>query len=714
MDIEFSKIKKSQIFNDDFDPFLKNNKINFKHRDGIAVIYAPNGVGKSSLSKVLSSEANTEMSVVYDGVRYTSTDCDIFHVISDQNARNIIKGELQEFLLGDNIAKEYELKRKLDVSFADIFTNMKDIFKNLHKIAKQTDEKIAWLPDYTAGLVRKIAKSGSSFKDVEIGLYLDVINELSAEDIKEHSPEKMDFLRSSGVIINTILGIGDIPHEKSFGRIEENSDAIGILKKYAHKQDCVVCDNSIDTSLLIGKKQEDRDSTIRGLSTEAKAILDSVISRVDYRSDPFEIRQILIHALSDDDASLLEALQEELASYKTIFAQLVVEDLRESMVSGLAESYAEYQEMISSPLGFTGEDIRLIEMFIEKSLDRKLSLERRDNGTIALHLDSNEFLNVSRDELGLSAGEQNFISMAFELLKAQHVSSPVIVIDDPISSFDSIYKNKLVYAIVKFLERKKVILLTHNPEVLRLVDVQHGKGFNLFLLGNAAGQENGFVPVGEREKGMLVYVTKLLDLLRSSSTEPYVVDSKLFVYSLIPFMRGYAQFIGDGDLKNSLTNLMHGYLDSPVDLSSVYNEIFDKNISLGGDISVANILGLDIDNIDEILNKEEYPLFNRVLINNLTYLYLRMKTEKTLVSKYGIDTNKYCQLSDIIHKSFNLSTDEHLAYRLRLFSKKSLLNEFNHFDGNMNIFQPAIDISETTLKREYDEIIDILSEISGS
>ena len=37
-------------------------------------------------------------------------------------------------------------------------------------------------------------------------------------------------------------------------------------------------------------------------------------------------------------------------------------------------------------------------------------------------------------------------------------------------------------------------------------------------------------------------------------------------------------------------------------------------------------------------------------------------------------------------------------------SRKTLLNEFNHFEGNMNIFQPAIDITEAALQKEVADI----------
>lgn len=69
------------------------------------------------------------------------------------------------------------------------------------------------------------------------------------------------------------------------------------------------------------------------------------------------------------------------------------------------------------------------------------------------------------------------------------------MIDDPVSSFDSIYKNKVVYAIVKMLHHKKRIVLTHNTDLIRLLDGQYKRCFKLYLLNNTDGELNGFIPL---------------------------------------------------------------------------------------------------------------------------------------------------------------------------------------------------------------------------
>lgn len=69
------------------------------------------------------------------------------------------------------------------------------------------------------------------------------------------------------------------------------------------------------------------------------------------------------------------------------------------------------------------------------------------------------------------------------------------MLDDPISSFDSVYKNKIAFCIIKFLENKKQIILTHNMDLIRLLNVQLKDCFNLYILNNVDGGRNGFLPV---------------------------------------------------------------------------------------------------------------------------------------------------------------------------------------------------------------------------
>lgn len=115
----------------------------------------------------------------------------------------------------------------------------------------------------------------------------------------------------------------------------------------------------------------------------------------------------------------------------------------------------EYKKMINQKPDITEEDFLYIEQIINSNMNKKLQIIRDDKKNIKIVLEDRDFLGIEREKLPLSTGEQNFLSLTFEFLKAKNSDKPIIILDDPISSFDSIYKNKIAYAIVKILQNKK-------------------------------------------------------------------------------------------------------------------------------------------------------------------------------------------------------------------------------------------------------------------
>ncbi|MCD9521670.1 hypothetical protein GLP14_02300 [Photobacterium carnosum] len=82
-----------------------------------------------------------------------------------------------------------------------------------------------------------------------------------------------------------------------------------------------------------------------------------------------------------------------------------------------------------------------------------------------------------------------------------------------------------------------------------------------------------------------------------------------------------------------------------------------------------------------------------------------MNVEKVLVETYKINTKKHDMLSNIIFASFKGNEHKKVQHRVFFMSKKTLLNEFNHFEMDMNIFQPAIDITDKALNKEREQIL---------
>ena len=466
---------------------------------------------------------------------------------------------------------------------------------------------------------------------------------------------------------------------------------------------------------MLREKTEHRQVTFDALDGKTKEAIEYVIKLVP-NTDPFGIKECFLNLIASNNREQLNRVLNDVRTYKILYRKLIENEILQVINnSNLDNFYTEYQNIISEQPHINDEDYLYIEEIINTSMDKPLSVERKEDGRLHIFLSNEEFLEKSRDDLPLSTGEQNFLSLMFEFLKAKNSPCPIIVIDDPISSFDSIYKNRVVYAIVKMLHNKKRIVLTHNTDLIRLLDCQYKHCFKLYLFNNTDGGNNGFIPLQSKEEEMLINLKKLLSAFRNEVPR-CVRNQELFLISMIPFMRGYATIIKNEEqesLVECLTNVMHGYKTEQVDIADAYTKLFEKHQEYLPDfynVSVSDILCKSCN--ENILDDKQFPLLNRTLKHSFTYLFLRLKVEKVLVEKFNIDIVGKEQLGQIIAAAFPDENDStQRRNRVFLNSKKTLINEFNHFEGNLSIFQPAIDISDQMLEKEKNDILEFLNSL---
>lgn len=720
--LKFNSIENGEIFTRDFRPFAKNNEIAFPDcGEEIVAIYGPNGTGKTSLIKVLSGVKGTKVKFDYDGNSYTSG-ASVFHVINDQNNRNIIVGETKDFFLGDNIKREFELQKLLADARVSIVGDIVSKLKTNHNISAMSSPLLAFLTNVEiAEIVKDIVNNkskGAKFETETIITKFAAIP-LVHQDISEEQQAKLTFLKSDYSAKNSILlqiekvVKSAVVANPQVHEVEENTAAITILDRF-HKDQCIVCDTEdIDWSALLTAKTDNRTKVIEALDKEVQTLIQQIITLVP-ENDPFKIKTLLLDAVSAGDKSKIEALLADVATIKKMFERQVMNEMATVFQgSELPDKLIEYQKLLEEKPIITEEDMLYIEEIISNSMSKKLTLERDDKKNLRITLSNSEFLGKTREELPLSTGEQNFLSLTFEFLKAKNSPCPIVIIDDPISSFDSIYKNKVVYAIVKMLHHKKRIVLTHNTDLLRLLDSQYKRCYKLYLLNNTDGEENGFIALNSKEQEMLISLEKLLAAFRGAIFN-HIKDVNLFLISMIPFMRGYANIINDVTLTDRLTQLMHGYKNEKVDIAKAYIELFgnkDGKIPDSYEVSVPDILARTVDGVN-ILDNTQYPLLDKTLHHSFTYLFLRLLVEKKLVEKFSIDTNQHKQLGQIISVAYPDENDiNQIRNRIRLTSKKTLINEFNHFEGNLSIFQPAIDITDHALGKERTDVVTFVSSL---
>ena len=742
MKLIFKSIKNEEIFESDFQNLSENQgTIEFKHMHapgGLAVVYAPNGTGKSSFTKVVSSEKSTSnLSFVAEDENgnIITPENSAFHTIKDQINRNVIRGKETDYLVGAQIRREYELRDSITVDYTNAVNMLVGIYKNEYKVSKVGDYLLNYIQNIEGetyqkahSYIKSIVNSRNRGKDIELSEYVAFIrDDNNRPTIPEYDEAKRAWfikdINEKNSIIKQIVNIDftNAISNNEIIQIEKHDTAIGVLKQYAHLDSCVVCDkHDFNGEDILARKKADRIRIYESLDEKTRKILDLIIEEktlVD--DDPFEIKKVVSTFLACGDCEIVEGLKSEINNYYELLAKELVERLFHSFDNtDFFNHYDEYQALIQTQPTLDSEELMFIEDVINENIGKDITIERDDESkNYKLKLGSKYLLETDRSNLELSSGEQNFISLAFELLLARHSDKEYVVIDDPISSFDSIYKNKIAFCIIKFLEGKKQIVLTHNTDLIRLLDVQLNNCFNLYILNNSESGTNGFISVSDREKKLLINLHELVKFFQNKNNEldSAIIDRRLFLMSMIPFMRGYAHISLDQDDDfGTLSNIMHGYLQGSVDAALMYKKMFGYDFGASEIVSVDNVLNLNCEQLD-ILNENEYPLLANTLKQTLIYYHLRMLVEKQLVDLFNLDVTDE-MLSQIIQKAFRCHAEDQdfeIKRRFRVFftSRKTLLNEFNHFEGNMNIFQPAIDITYPALQKEINDILNKLEEV---
>ena len=737
MKLVFSSIKNGTIFDAQFQNLTPDvGTIEFKQMNpvgGIAVIYAPNGTGKSSLTKVLGSEATDVISFSATDDNGTTITPDAFHIILDQINRNVIRGKETDYLIGQQIRREYELRDKINNAFENAYSALSGMYKSEFKVSKVGDflltqigklQPINYRTAFT--YLRSIINNrfhGSNIDQTDFVTF--IRNDNNRPNLVELDAEKRAWIITDcserSKIVERILGLDyhSVVSNHETVQIERHDDAIGILKKYHSLDTCVVCDNhDFYGDALLSRKQDVRRRIYDGLDQNTKELLDKVVRDSSLSvSDPFDIKRIVSEFITDGEATELISLQANLKHYVSSIGMEMIDKLFHCFDgTSLFQDYDEYNELVATQPQLDSEELLFIEDIINENIGKDITIERDpESKNYKMKLGDKDLLGTDRDAMELSSGEQNFISLSFELLLARHSDKEYIVLDDPISSFDSVYKNKIAFCIIKFLEGKKQIVLTHNTDLIRLLDVQRNNCFNLYILNNVENGQNGFIPVKVQEKGLLINLHELVKFFQNKANiergdallAPAIRNRRQFLMAMVPFMRGYAHISLDPDDDyGTLSNIMHGYSTGSVDVIPIYKKLFGYDFGGSETISAEDILNIDCDTID-ILDDVQFPLLANTLKQSLVYYLLRMKVEKELVDAFGLITHEMDTLNQIIQKAFPRYRDNNEINRnLRVFftSRKTLLNEFNHFEGNMNIFQPAIDITLAALNKEIDDI----------
>ena len=246
MKIIFSAIKNSGIFEDDF-MHLSEEKVTIEFKrmqtaGGIAVIYAPNGTGKTSFANLLSTEVSNE-NIFFDAVdergNRIAPESGVFHVIQDQINRNVIRGETTDYLIGAQIRREYDLRNQINILFRNAYDDLASKYKSEFKVSKVKDyllDQISVLQHQTAyEYIRSIVNVRTHGKDINRAEFVTFVrnneNILNVVELKEEKKKFVITDLTKVKVIEKILSINpdEIIADQNVNLIEQHDDAIEIL-----------------------------------------------------------------------------------------------------------------------------------------------------------------------------------------------------------------------------------------------------------------------------------------------------------------------------------------------------------------------------------------------------------------------------------------------------------------------------------------------------
>lgn len=321
---------------------------------------------------------------------------------------------------------------------------------------------------------------------------------------------------------------------------------------------------------------------------------------------------------------------------------------------------------------------------------------------------------LKKDELmvSLSTGEKRALYLLYILFDLERIRQQasagggqfLIIADDIADSFD--YKNK--YAIIEYLNDLAntngidLLMLTHNFDFYRTIKMRLGVSrSNCFI---AQRDEEGVVSMSvfryQKDFFKQVIIAEIKD--GNITTD----EKKKLLFSSIPFYRNLCEYSGKEDAYLKLTCFLH-LKTNPIDTVSV--NISDLWNIINPFLDNATFSGTDepyYDALIRVANSCVADTTNEVLLDNklVIAIAIRLRTEKFL-QQILITNGQTCveatsnQTREWFLQALPLLTDEQKAIieEVNLITPESIhLNSF--------MFEPLIDISDWSLKELYNKV----------
>lgn len=607
-------------FNDDF-VIDKNEKSR--------IIFGYNGIGKSSIYKYLKNKFNE-----YDFLDYKDT------------KDSFIKKK-QEVIIGAKIQTINELKNQ--IKELDESNGIENIFKKY---------------DYTSQIKAKINpylleiyKNNKVITEFTIDINkVKEASEILNQDIKKKFFDNYNKIKIATDLNDEITMLKNNYLEKAYSSLIDsiddcettcpacNTEGIKDLKKRFQENKKKFEESKKSIFAEFNFNEENKEEKINQLIAFSKTINDK------------ELAELIICDVNVEIANKIKNNIEEKKKKETEILKLEIK--LEEYYKNIKKEEADIRNFFQNKF-----DIESIEFDEENKAIRVLFKRKIET---------------------YSEGELNLITLLFKLYEFRINDSEVLIIDDPLTSYDMINQYKTLFEITNSVsENKKIIVFTHNIEMINIINSQR-RGTFLYQYIERYKEKLHLKNINLNESESLLSLSSLLNL-----------DNDNYLKVLIE---------REKNEKGDYHKVFH------------YDEPFVLNVN--NFINMSNDYLADIiENFDEDNIKNDVFTINT--FNKIMHMCaIRVWIEKKIYEKLlkDADLNKYISklkgkmFSEKVNELFPINKESILkkyypkVTRSFLMSKKVMLNQNEHYLSQIVPFNYAMNISIDDLIAEIKEI----------
>ncbi|WRC74294.1 hypothetical protein E5K93_07530 [Helicobacter pylori] len=682
---------------------IKEIFLNFSQANSY-LLYAQNGVFKTSFAKSLTDLINNEMpkdnfylkreskiKIEFNGNRISKENVAVFHSYDEKFSSEdsvttfMAKPELKQRY--DNILSELEKEKKA------LLKSLKSGFnyeKEIETIKNKSFYEI--LNNHLTEIENSEEHYFFKYHDIfdKLGKVKDFVNK-HRDLIEQYFNKYKELLSISKIFKHTEVG--------DFGTNHAND-----LKKALENDRFFKANHSL---MIAGEQIKDYNKLSEIFEEEKNKILNNENIKNSFANIEKVINankelKAFKDAISRDNTLLIELLNYDSFREKVLFSYLkqAIQNVR-SLVELYREKKPEIEKIIKQANKDQKEWESVIKIFNQRFLvpfkvklqNQKDILLNKDAAQFRfIFFDDNQDMNVQKEDLQkhLSTGEKRalyILQILFEIeARKRSDETQLLVFDDISDSFD--YKNK--YAIIEYLNdlqecrQFKFLVMTHNFDFYRtLASRLNIPREQIKMIRKNDAREIIFENGG--------YLKSVIKCIRDSEK-----DKDFF--ALIPFVRNLIEYTSFQADKNNnylkLTSCLHMKKDTKdiqiQDISKIFDSVFGterKKKKIEEDNS--KLYFETIYNIAEKIyndkNHDHIELQNKIIFS----IVIRLKVEEWMLNKLNQEfestNNQTRELYDAIKKE--LSDDEK-----RIIQKVLMITPENiHINSFM--FEPILDIS---------------------